>query len=289
LHGRSVERYFQDFVNGIAGLDTEIVVFIDKSSRPKLEAFLKKSEIKAQLVFVDTELNQLPFFGLKQRLIDVLSSPTMRFYSLRDRMKPWHKVIGSTAKALAKRLLGLRTTIWDDLPIGNPKAPEYLNWEYLVLTWSKPWLMVEAYKTQILDAVEPVLWADFGLGHSQKSFSQEIKKSSPKYEVIPPGKIVLSRRVGSEIKFASPWEVAEFLDDASVPAGLIGASLPAIQELNNFFANQIHHWLSQDIAPDDQVLLALFCSQMPKMVELLEQSDKFDGWYQIQGFLEPRR
>jgi len=284
-HSRSAESYVRAFLDGIAQIDSEVAIFVNQSAKIALESALEKNETRARITLIDMELDELPLAKLKGDLVDVLSAPSMRFYSLRDAILPLHKYFLLFCKVFLGRFLGTSGTIWGEITTELPKAPEYRHWEYLVLTWSKPWFMSQAFERKFVTEGSFVAWVDFGLGHSTSEFSQMVKgkKLSPK--CLEKSKVHVSQRGKLRPQIQTPWDAAELSDDALVPAGLVAGDREACLKLESFFSDQIVFWLDRGVAPDDQVLLSMLETHLPGLVNLMPRSENKHGWYQLEHFL----
>jgi hypothetical protein len=284
-HSRSPESYVRAFLDGIAQIDSEIVIFVNKAAKTTLESKLEKAETKARITLIDLELDDLPLAKLKGQVIDVLSSSSMRFYSLRDALLPLHKYFWLFWKVLFGRILHKRGAIWGEITTELPKAPEYWHWEYLVLTWSKPWFMSQAFERKLVPEGSCVVWVDFGLGHSTSEFSQMVKGKRLSAKSLEKSKVHVSQRGKLRPQIQTPWDAAELSDDALVPAGLFAGDREACLKLESFFSDQIVFWLDRGVAPDDQVLLSMLETHVPGLVNLMPRSENKHGWYQLEHFL----
>ena len=285
-HKRSPASYVRAFVDGIAQIDSEIVVFVNKAAKTILESKLEKAETKARITLIDLELDELPLAKVKGEVIGVLSSSSMRFYSLRDALLPLHKYFWLFWKVLFGRILHKRGAIWGEITTELPKAPEYWHWEYLVLTWSKPWFMSQAFERKLVPEGSCVVWFDFGLGHSKSEFTEMVRGKRLSNHLIQKSRVHFSQR-GEAFRpqVQTPWDAAELCDDALAPAGVIAGDIGACSKLESFFSDQISFWLARGVAPDDQVLLSMFEAHMPEFTILLPRSRNKHGWYQLEHFL----
>jgi hypothetical protein len=284
-HSRSPEDYVRAFLDGIAQIDSEILIFVNEDAKNALKFSLEETEIRARITFVDMELDDLPLAKLKGEVVSVLSSSSMRFYSLRDALMPLHKYLLLFWKVLLRRFFDSRGAIWGEITTEMPKAPEYRHWEYLILTWSKPWFMAQTFERKLVAEDGFVVWVDFGLGHSTAEFSQMVRGKKLSSQSLQKSRVHVSRRGGFRPPIQTPWDAAELYDDALVPAGVVAGDLDACLGLERFFSKQISIWLARGIAPDDQVLLSLLEAHEPGMVNLLPQSKHKHGWYQLEHFL----
>lgn len=286
-HARSADAYVRDFLNGIAQLDADIAIFANQAAKATLESALEKTKTLARITIIEVELEELPLAKIEGALVDVLAGSAMRFYSLRDGLLPLRKYISLFWKVFLLRMSATRSTIWDEIAAQRPRAPEYTHWEYLVLTWSKPWFIGQAFERGLVAEDSLALWADFGLGHSSAKFRQMVEGKKLHENFLSSDSVHLSQRGGTRRpKIRNPWDAAELWDDAVVPAGVLASGYKACQKLDKFFSDQIYFWLASGIAPDDQVLLAMFEAKYPDWVNLLPPSNNHQGWYQLEHFLE---
>lgn len=284
-HGRSAEDYVRAFLDGIGQIDSEIVVFVNKAAKATLESTLVKAETKARIILIDVELDELPLSRLRGEVVDVLSSSSMRFYSLRDALVPLHKYFWLFWKVFLARILRMRGAIWGEITTELPKAPEYWSWEYLVLTWSKPWFMSQAFERKLVSQEGFVVWVDFGLGHSKSDFIQMVRGKRLSNQSLQKSKVHFSQRGALRPQIQTPWDAAELCDDALVPAGVLSGDIDACSRLEEFFSDQISFWLAKGVAPDDQVLLSMLEAHKPELTTLLPRSKNKHGWYQLEHFL----
>jgi hypothetical protein len=284
-HSRSAESYVRAFLDGIAQIESEIVVFVNKAAKTTLESNLEKAETRARITLIDLELDELPLVKLKDEVVDVLSSSSMRFYSLRDTLLPLHKYFWLFWKVLLGRAFGNRGTIWGEITTELPKAPEYHHWEYLILTWSKPWFLSQAFERKLVSESSFVVWVDFGLGHSKSDFSQMVRGKRLSNQSLEKSKVHVSQRGRLRPQIQTPWDSAELCDDALAPAGVIAGDIDSCRRLEEFFSDQISVWLAKGVAPDDQVLLSMLEAHEPELTTLLPRSKNNHGWYQLEHFL----
>jgi hypothetical protein len=87
------------------------------------------------------------------------------------------------------------------------------------------------------------------------------------------------------IEVTSAWHLAQELDDAAVPAGIFGGYLEPVEKFQKFLQVQIARHLAMGLAPDDQVMLALYSSTHQEEVHFMPQLERLDGWYQLDFFL----
>jgi hypothetical protein len=285
-HARSADTYVRDFLNGIAQLDTEIAVFVNQAAKATLGSALERTKTVARITVIEVELEELPLAKLEGAVVDALTGSAMRFYSLRDALLPLRMYFPLFWKLLRRRMFATRTTIWDEIATQLPKAPEYTHWEYLLLTWSKPWFMTQAFERKLVADGSFVVWVDFGLGHSTLEFSQMLKGKRLSGRSLEVSKVHVSQRGGFHPPIQTPWDAAELCDDALFPAGVIAADLVGSSRLEGFFSDQIKLWLAMGIAPDDQVLLSMLQAHEPGLVNLMPKSGMRHGWYQLEHFLE---
>lgn len=283
--GRTTESYFEDFLSGIAQIECDIVLFIDASSKIALEAHLSRFPTPAKIRLETINFEDFPFANNAARISEVLAGPAMKFFSLRDSLVSWRHLPLFVLRSWLIRGRGKRNLIWDELPISGTRAPEYSKWRYLIATWAKPWVMREAYVREIVNKSQKIVFADFGLGHSTKEFCGFVQNSKLNLEAVAPGKITLSQRGDVQLRTPSPWAMAQLIDDALIPAGVIGADWESCQLLANFFQDETARWMELEIVPDDQVLLTMFYQKFPELVKLLPRSASVDGYYQIQPLL----
>jgi hypothetical protein len=284
-HSRSSGEYVRAFLDGIAQIDCEIVIFVNQAGRNTLESALQRAETLAQVSLIELELDDLPLAKYRDELVEVLAGSAMRFYSLRDALVPLQKYFSLFWKVLFRRITGKRSSIWEEITTELPKAPEYRYWEYLVLTWSKPWFMSQAFERKYAAKSDFVIWVDFGLGHSTSDFSQMVNGKKLSRQSLEKAKVHVSRRGQLRPEIQTPWDAAELCDDALIPAGVVAGDLEACLKFERFFADQISFWIERGIAPDDQVLLSMMESHAPGLVSVVPASKKRDGWYQLEYFL----
>lgn len=284
---RSLTRYFEDFANGIAMIECEIVVFGDKASIILLEEFLRVYKPRAKVVFLPLEFGELPFFALQDRVQEALEGPAMRFYSTRDSLLSAGKLPLFMSREFIRRIGRSRNDIWSHLPIKKPQAPEYLNANYLQVTWAKTWVTLRAFELGLAHENEPLVFADFGLGHSHPRFKDTVKNRSLTSTKILPAKVSLTQR-GSLEGLDSAWSLAEKIDDAVIPAGVFAGDFEALLKMHQFIEISVVEHLEMGLLPDDQVLFALFAAQNPQDVTLMPALEAFNGWYQIEHFLLPK-
>ena len=281
---RSNDEYIKYFVSGIGQIDCQITVFTTRGALKQLSQAVGESDFRAKVDFEIVEFTDLPFSSSQEEIESALSGAAMRFYSIRDSLLPAVFIVKNFFGILFRRIFSKRLRIWGELPLKYPSAPEYTNWKYAVVTWAKPWLLHEAYSRGLASSGDQILFADFGLGHSKSPFVNILFDSRLKTEFLDGHNVALTYR-NSLPSFSSPWEIAELIDDACIPAGLIGANQMGSMTLNNFFASEIRRHLNQGLVVDDQSLLALFGSRSQEDVKFYPAGSKYE-FADISHFLE---
>jgi len=283
-HSRTLDEYMDAFAVGIGQLNCEIILFHDRNLTDRLVNGLRERDIQARIQFLEISPEELPFAEAHSLLTGILSGPAMRFFALRDSLLPTASSPFYLLRLLMNRALKRSFQIWDQLPVTLARAPEYKSPAYLQVTWSKAWTLLRAWDLGIESSDEPLVFADFGLGHGLKEFSENVKGRKLNSINLVPGKLNLTRR-RELVGVSSPWHLAQELDDAAVPAGVFGGYLEPVREFQKFLQVQIARYMEMGLAPDDQVMLALYAANHIDDVNFMPQLEKFDGWYQLDFFL----
>lgn len=286
-HGRTTEQYYLNFLSGIAEIDMDLFLFCDQETKDRLEVSLQESNPKkpVRISYILTQFSELPFGLEESRISDVLNGRQMRFYSLRDGLFGFRQHVFFLLNLFLKKIQRRTNSIWDILPLQEASAPEYVNWQYLVTTWAKPWALKSVYSKGLVPSDERLIFLDFGLGHSNPAFARKTV-NSVLHDPNPNFGFVEIPFRGERLNRESPWDLAELVDDAVCPADVIVADSQSATFLANFFENQIWYWLGQGLALDDQVLLALYSSQMANQtLSLNPETVEFNGWYQLDKYL----
>ena len=283
-HSRTLDEYMDAFAVGLGQLNCEIVLFHDKTLTDRLVKGLSERSIRARIEFIETSSDELPFAGTDELLAEVLAGPAMRFFAIRDSLFSAAASPAQIFRILMNRALKRSLQIWDELPVTDARAPEYKSPAYLQVTWSKAWTLLKTWELGIGGPDEPLVFADFGLGHGLKEFSENVRGRELDSTNLVRGKVHLTRR-RELVGVNSAWHLAQELDDAAVPAGIFGGYLEPVEKLQKFLQVQIARHLAMGLAPDDQVMLALYSSTHQEEVHFMPQLERLDGWYQLDFFL----
>jgi hypothetical protein len=283
-HSRTLNEYMNAFAVGLGQLNCEIVLFHDKTLTDRLVKGLSERNIRAKIEFCEISSDELPFAESDELLAEVLAGPAMRFFALRDSLFSAAASPVQIFRLLMNRALKRSLQIWDQLPVTDARAPEYKSPAYLQVTWSKAWTLLRTWELGIGGIEEPLVFADFGLGHGLKEFSETVKGRELDSTNLVHGKVNLTRR-RELVGVNSPWHLAQELDDAAVPAGVFAGYLEPVRDYQKFLQVQVARYMEMGLAPDDQVMLALYASTHKENVHFMPQLGKFDGWYQLDFFL----
>lgn len=272
-YSRSQNQYLAHFALGIGSLDADIIVYADKHSAYLVEELINSGELVANVKIFPLEFSDLPFSKDKDKIQKCLEGAPMRFYSLRDSLPSILSSIHFPINLAVKRSQGVRDKIWKELAIRRPKAPEYLEWRYLVVTWAKPYILNLAYEQNLIRGNEQAIYVDFGLGHGSPRLNKLLKGRKVQRHKLRNGEVLLLVRE-AQSKPENPWDIAENVRDDLTPAALFQSDKIGAEVLANFFVRRIERYFEQGLVLDDQSLLSLFRSENAKIVQTIEVGDE---------------
>jgi hypothetical protein len=275
-HGyqRELTKYFSWFRDGVGQLDADILVVSSPSIAAQLRLFLLEDlskPVRANLQYLEVELNDLPLTSLRTRIQTILVGDAMKFYSLRDvQDPPAVDLCRLLFKRLGHRIKGTKVkSLHLNLPQAATPAPEYHSPDYLLLIWLKVYALKLARDFNWISETQKVTWMDFGLGHGDSQFADLCRSA----ELLDPQpqkqKIILIKRLDVALS-SDPWYYARLRDDAIISATCIVCPANLIEGLWNWWQKEIKKSLNSGLIIDDQVLLGIFAHRFNDSVECVE-------------------
>ena len=272
---RTKSKYVSNFLNFFSKVEIDLLILTDLNEKKfietQLEAYKEEHKFLSKVTFQTLDFSLLPIYKDLTRIEQVLQSPEMFFYSMRDKISGNPKL--NNFLKLGNLIRTLRThkgnNIFEKFSLDQNFSPEYYSAKYLLTVLSKIDAIRIGNELNFFQDQARLTFIDFGQCGGDKKLINHFSGQTLQDTSKNKDKILLINRI-EEPKLVSPWSYAKLIDDALTPSNFFMIPNFRFEDFHNWWHQQIQTFLSHNLIVDDQVLLSIFQATFPDQVENLK-------------------